>query len=148
MREKIANKHLFLLFSVLVVTDQAVKFLVRFLFRESGFYFCNENLSWGISLSNLFFWPLWIGVIALMSVFYFSERKRDVSSPGLSLAFALIYSGAFSNILDRIFLGCVADFISLGFFPAFNLADVFITFGALMMIHSFFTKKRQALLEK
>lgn len=148
MREKIANKHLFFLFFVLVATDQATKFLVRFLFGESGFYFCNENLSWGISLNNLFFWPLWIGIIALMSAFYFSERKRETNSTGLSLAFGLIFSGAFSNILDRIFLGCVADFINLGFFPAFNLADVFITLGALIMVHSLLAKKRHALLEK
>ena len=46
---------------------------------------------------------------------------------------SLIISGAFGNLIDRIFRGYVIDFISFTLFknemPIFNIADIFITFG-------------------
>lgn len=46
----------------------------------------------------------------------------------------LIIIGAFSNLLDRIFLGGVADYISLPLIPSlFNLADTFIFIGAILL---------------
>jgi signal peptidase II len=49
---------------------------------------------------------------------------------------ALIFSGAISNIIDRIRLGCVVDYIDLKFFPVFNLADIYITVGAILILLS------------
>ncbi|WP_207061719.1 signal peptidase II [Motiliproteus sp. SC1-56] len=54
------------------------------------------------------------------------------------IALALILGGALGNLIDRIWLGYVIDFISLHwkqyYYPAFNLADSAITVGALMLL--------------
>jgi len=53
-----------------------------------------------------------------------------------SVAFALFVAGGFGNLYDRIFHGHVRDFLTLTFFPQFpifNLADVFLTVGTILI---------------
>ena len=52
----------------------------------------------------------------------------------LLLSLLLIFSGAIGNLIDRITFGCVIDFIDLRIWPVFNLADSFITIGAILII--------------
>lgn len=64
-----------------------------------------------------------------------------------SLTFVI--AGALGNLIDRMLLGYVVDFISVywqqNYFPAFNLADSAITFGAgLMIVDAFFVKEKKA----
>ncbi|NLB34650.1 MAG: signal peptidase II [Elusimicrobia bacterium] len=51
-----------------------------------------------------------------------------------SLAYALVLGGASSNIFDRIFHSGVIDYIDLGFWPVFNIADSAITVGAVLLL--------------
>ena len=55
----------------------------------------------------------------------------------LAASLALILGGALGNLIDRMLLGYVVDFISVhwgtSYFPAFNIADSAITLGAIMM---------------
>ena len=53
---------------------------------------------------------------------------------GSSIAIGLILGGALGNLLDRIFRGSVVDFIDLPHWPTFNLADVTITVGVVLLI--------------
>ena len=48
----------------------------------------------------------------------------------------LLLAGAFGNAIDRLFRGYVVDFIQTVFirFPVFNVADIAITFGAMLLI--------------
>lgn len=48
--------------------------------------------------------------------------------------FGLILGGAFTNIVDRLPDGLVTDYIQIGAFPIFNLADSCITIGAVLLI--------------
>lgn len=48
------------------------------------------------------------------------------------LACALIAGGAIGNVLDRLQAGSVVDMLHTSFWPTFNLADVFITFGVVL----------------
>lgn len=51
------------------------------------------------------------------------------------LGFSFVISGAIGNIIDRIFLGYVRDFISIRLFNfVFNIADIFVTFGMVLFV--------------
>ncbi|MGC9221623.1 MAG: signal peptidase II [Solirubrobacteraceae bacterium] len=51
----------------------------------------------------------------------------------LWLPVGMLIGGAVSNLIDRVALGSVIDFIKLPHWPAFNVADISITFGAVIM---------------
>ena len=53
----------------------------------------------------------------------------------LWLPTGLLIGGAVGNLLDRLASGAVTDFIKLPLWPAFNLADVSITFGVLALLY-------------
>lgn len=63
--------------------------------------------------------------------------------PLAAVAIALVVGGALGNVIDRIFRGYVVDFVALGAFPRFNLADAAITIGVLMLIASMIRDERQ-----
>lgn len=52
----------------------------------------------------------------------------------IQIAMGLILGGALGNVIDRIRLGYVVDFIQVGWFPIFNLADSAITVGAALLM--------------
>jgi signal peptidase II len=110
----------------LILLDQLSKYLIR---SKGGFYICNSNISWGINIPNAIFHVFWlflIGFIILLLI-----KKQSICNPFLLL---VILSGAVSNMIDRLAYGCVIDFIDLKFWPVFNLADVFIFFGAVLLL--------------
>lgn len=74
-----------------------------------------------------------IGVI----LFYFD---RIVKEKPVYIPVALVLGGAVGNLIDRIFLGHVIDFIDFRIWPAFNVADSCITIGALWLIVYFWKK--------
>ncbi len=53
--------------------------------------------------------------------------------PWVQLAVGLILGGAVGNIIDRVRLGWVVDFISIGWWPVFNLADSAIVVGVISL---------------
>ena len=60
---------------------------------------------------------------------------RDAGPPAWrTVGIAAIAGGAIGNLLDRIRLGYVVDFISVGDWPNFNVADSAITVGALLVV--------------
>jgi len=70
--------------------------------------------------------------VAWMLVYFARSGSRH---PVLPAALGLLIGGSISNLLDRVRLGHVTDFLDLRFWPAFNLADTFIVVGvALLMI--------------
>lgn len=66
----------------------------------------------------------------------------------LFTALGLILGGALGNLIDRIRLGMVIDFLDFYFkdhhWPAFNAADMAISAGAILLLVSFYKKKRYA----
>lgn len=70
-----------------------------------------------------------VGIVALAIIYGIQER------PGWQLraSIALMLGGAAGNLLDRILLGHVTDFIDIGPWPVFNLADSSIVVGLLLM---------------
>ena len=72
-----------------------------------------------------------LALIALVALGWFVAS----APPGWPTAIAggLILGGALGNLFDRVTRGEVVDFVSLPAWPAFNLADVAITFGVLAL---------------
>lgn len=70
-------------------------------------------------------------IMAISTASYTLYKKYFIHN---TLYLMLIFSGALSNIIDRLYFGCVIDFIDLKFWPVFNLADVYITIGGIMLI--------------
>jgi signal peptidase II len=65
-------------------------------------------------------------------VTYFVLRPRR---PLLWLPTGMLVGGAVGNLIDRLSSGSVTDFIKLPFWPAFNVADMSITFGVLVLLY-------------
>ena len=66
---------------------------------------------------------------------YVSKKKDDIL---MDVSYGLLFGGILGNLLDRIIRGIVIDYISINIigyhFPIFNLADVMITIGVIIMI--------------
>ena len=61
---------------------------------------------------------------------------------------AAITGGAIGNFIDRISTGLVIDMICIPWFSTFNVADLFITFGALILVVYILTKDKELLADK
>jgi signal peptidase II len=64
-------------------------------------------------------------------LFYFA--RSGARHPVLPVALGLLIGGSTSNLIDRIRLGHVTDFLDLRYWPAFNLADSFIVVGVAIL---------------
>jgi signal peptidase II len=71
-----------------------------------------------------------LGALALL-IGYFLRRPEKA---WLWLPTGMLTGGAIGNLIDRIANGAVTDFIKLPHWPAFNVADMSITFGVLVLL--------------
>lgn len=127
--------------AAVVAVDQAIKALVRADVPQGSsrelipgvelvhtkntgvsFGFLNDAPAWAVALFS---------TVALVAVVVLLVRTL----PGRlgRVAAALIVGGAIGNLIDRVALGAVTDFLDLPFLPPCNVADVAITFGAITM---------------
>ena len=76
-----------------------------------------------------------ISVVFCAGVVVYWIRKKP-THPLLCTAVTMMFAGAFSNAIDRIFRGFVVDYIRTLFisFPVFNIADISITAGAALLV--------------
>ena len=72
-----------------------------------------------------------IAALVALLVFFFRHRDR----PLVWLPTGLLIGGAAGNLIDRVREGAVTDFIDFPAWPAFNVADIAITFGVLTLIY-------------
>jgi signal peptidase II len=70
--------------------------------------------------------------IALAALVAFLAIRPE--RPWLWLPTGMLLGGALGNLLDRLRLGAVRDFIKLPLWPAFNVADMSITFGVIVLL--------------
>lgn len=77
-----------------------------------------------------------IPVIAIALLVYniYYYRENEYLSRSYIFAFSLIMGGAFGNLIDRIWIGHVIDFLDFRIFPVFNIADSAITVGAVTIL--------------
>lgn len=92
----------------------------------------NKNIAFSLPLSGPWLnWPI------VIIIFYFLwllwQIKNDASRLKEKIAICLIAGGALSNLIDRLQYGHVIDYLRLKYFTIFNLADVMIVTGSLLL---------------
>jgi len=70
-------------------------------------------------------------VIAFIMLYAFKHKTKDMIA---SIALGLVLGGAIGNLLDRIRLGYVIDFLDFRVWPVFNIADSAISVGATVLV--------------
>lgn len=96
--------------------------------------------NYGIAFSMLLEKRIIIIVISilLMSFLIYVLKKdyilKNKDTWLVNIAFGLLFGGILGNLFDRIVRGFVIDYINVSFFSIFNLADIAITFGVVLLI--------------
>lgn len=131
--------------SLVVILDQIAKLLVIYNIGPTDcfhiipklfdfVYVKNTGAAFSMLSNNTGFLSI-ISIIFCVGVLLYWYKKKPASTL-LKLSLCLLFAGALGNAIDRIFRGFVVDFISTAFmnFPVFNIADIAITFGAILLI--------------
>jgi signal peptidase II len=109
----------------------------------------NKGAAFGMSIgedSRWFFIPVTFVALGLLVVLF---RQAEAEDRLRHVALSLVMAGALGNLYDRIFISeGVVDFlgpVDLGFwhFPIFNVADISITCGAILLAISFWQEERR-----
>lgn len=135
----------YLIAILLIGIDQLSKWLIVQNFELYGeqeiisgvlslFYIQNRGAAWGIFEGRIFFFFIITVFVVGYMIYSFHKYKTDSKLVGWS--FSLILAGALGNFIDRMLNGFVVDMIRLDFvrFPIFNIADVCLTVGVVLMI--------------
>lgn len=80
-------------------------------------------------------------LVAIAILYYFPLVPRE--DWPLRVAMALQFGGAVGNLIDRLTIGWVTDFVSLGSFPVFNVADASISIGVTVLLIGVWLIERQ-----
>lgn len=108
-------------------------------------YISNYGAAWGIFSGKQVFLILLTSVIIIGMIIYMRRLPQNQFGRWAKLAFILIISGAIGNLIDRIVLGYVRDFIYFALidFPIFNIADVLVVSGVILMMITLFCIKEE-----
>ena len=143
------KKKSFIIAIFIVVMDQLIKLLVNkyeLLFVKfiipNFFYLTkvyNTGAAWSV-LSGSKYLLIAFSIIAFILLFKYQKSiKNNIRNV---LAFGLIYGGLIGNLIDRVRLGYVIDYIGIYIFkyqfPIFNLADIAIVIGFGLLIYAIF----------
>ena len=107
------------------------------LFNPGAAFSMGENSTWLFT------------TIQLLFVVGIAIAAPRITHRGQALGLALIAGGALGNLIDRLFrepgfwFGHVVDFISVGSFAVFNVADAAITVGVVVFVLAMFAEERQ-----
>ncbi len=91
----------------------------------------NSGIAFGLFASRT---TIVIGITAVavgLMLWYFARSGRR--HPALPVGLGLVLGGSIANLVDRVRLGRVTDFLDLHAWPAFNLADTFIVVGVAVL---------------
>jgi signal peptidase II len=94
----------------------------------------NSGVAFGLAAGRGTGLVLLTGLALLVVGYLFA---RNPTRPGMWIAVGLLAGGALGNLADRIRADAVTDYISIGSWPNFNLADVAVTAGVLLLAFAY-----------
>ncbi|MBI5555184.1 MAG: signal peptidase II [Elusimicrobia bacterium] len=148
---------LLIIFLLVLLADQYSKLLVQqdmiigqsipIIQRIFHFtYVQNTGGAFGIlrGRTNLF---IVVSIMVILFIVYFmlKEEKKDTF---IKIVFSGVLGGAISNLIDRMRLGYVVDFIDFQVWPVFNIADSAISVGLVLLLLRLFFRKEKPLVSK
>jgi len=151
--------NLFIISVPIFLLDRLSKLYVIYLnnkFEKSEIFFSkfinisliwNEGIAFGIfAFTNNVYYHSLTGIIAIIIIFVFNFA---IKSHGIErYSFMMILGGSLGNIFDRLYYFAVPDFIDIHFnnfhWFTFNVADIFITVGVIILICNEIFKKNEA----
>ena len=129
--------------ALLLALDQLTKWLVVTHLQRGAFvrvcpflkikYTYNTGVAFGLWAGGGRVLPVLAAVCIIALLIWGSRYARRSALVGWALA--LVVGGALGNMLDRVRLGHVIDFIDLSFWPVFNFADMCVVAGALLLLY-------------
>ncbi|MCA9373787.1 signal peptidase II [Candidatus Peregrinibacteria bacterium] len=124
----------------IVIADQITKWLASEylekpfqLFSGVSFEYA-ENTGVAFSLPIPYIVLIPFSVLMVGAILFYASKYLKMEHPASIIAVAFITGGAVGNIIDRILRGFVIDFIKVGWWPTFNLADSFLVIGIFLLI--------------
>ncbi|MBD3380371.1 MAG: signal peptidase II [Candidatus Omnitrophica bacterium] len=99
----------------------------------------NTGAAFGILASRVHLFIM-IAVISSGIIIYFLRSRSHSAVFREKLSLYFILGGTLGNLTDRLRVGAVIDFFDLRVWPVFNVADSFITIGAVLLAWSIFFK--------
>jgi signal peptidase II len=148
--------YLFLVSSTLIVLDQWSKTYVRTELAMGSIWspwdwltpyarivhWQNTGVAFGMFQGMGTIFAVLAAIVSLAIIYYFPRVAGD--DWVLKTALSLQLAGAVGNLIDRVTVGYVVDFISLGTFPVFNIADASISVGvAILLIYVWFQERKE-----
>lgn len=143
MKERI--KHI-ILFIILVVIDQVTKYWVRTDLAQNGpiilipdvfslQYLQNTGAVWGMMSGKTTFLSIFTIIVLVFIIYLYFKIPSGKKYNVLKVIVVCIMAGAVGNLIDRVFLGFVVDFIyfELINFPLFNFADCCLTVSSVLL---------------
>lgn len=141
------NKKKYIIIAILVLLmifiDQIIKFVItENVTEEIGFYMIsiNPKLNTGMALGmnegnrqNIV-----ITIVVLILILNFAINQRDRIDKKTAISLMLITSGGISNLIDRFIYKGVVDYIDVVGFPIFNLADIYVVVGWIVLVVSIY----------
>ena len=152
MITKIQTKLYFLSLSIFIILiDQFTKYLIFLIYKK----LLNKDLlifkldfvkNYGAAFNILSGSRIFLSTISIIFsiiLIYLILRRNTTNIIDL-YSYSFILGGTMGNGIDRIINGFVIDFINLNIinFPVFNIADISINIGFIIIIYSFFKKSR------
>ncbi len=124
---------------VIIAIDQLSKYLVTKNVTEKigNDYFAievteNTGMAFGFNSGNTK--NIFLSLIVIFIIISFIRNQRELIGTKELMAISLALGGGISNIIDRVFRGGVLDFIKVLFIPNFNIADLCICTGWILIV--------------
>jgi signal peptidase II len=106
----------------------------------------NKGAAFGIFQEGSMVFTVLAFIVSAAIIYYYPQvSKQDWP---LRLAMSMQLGGAIGNLIDRLTIGHVTDFISVGSFPVFNIADSSISVGCVVLLLGVWWQERSAKKEK
>lgn len=101
----------------------------------------NTGAAFGLFQNGGLIFGIMAVIVSGFIIYYFPQVPRK--NKWMRIALAMQMAGALGNLIDRLRFGSVTDFISVGAFPVFNIADSSITVGVGILILAMWMEERK-----